>query len=265
MNRKLFYSIATILLIVGIVGGLLTFSSSKETVAQKETIAEEDIEQLDLHSSNMKVHVAPTSEEDIVVELSGTESAQSDYNFQTKVEDHKLHVETKDKNWRLFEFGPFHTSLKLTIHVPEKQYSLVRLTTDNGRITVNDIQAEDVELEADNGKVEGENLETSSFHAKADNGTLTLSNIEGSIEAGVNNGTINVTTQDMERSMDLETDNGKITVHSEKEPENVTFLTNVDNGSVSIFGGKYDESDVIGNGDHVVKLTTNNGKIKVTH
>lgn len=265
MSRKFLYSIATILMAVGIIGSLLTFKSSKETISQAETFSGEGVEVIDVDSSNMKVITVPTSERDIAVALNGTESVRDDHRFEANVDHQKLHIEAMNDNWHLFEFSPFPDSLTLTIQVPEKQYEQLRLTSDNGYISAEEIQAKDVVLESDNGKVEGKDLVTSTFHASVDNGILVLNNIEGEIAANVNNGKINLSTDDLEKTMDLKTNNGTITVHSDKEPENVTFLTNVDNGSVDIFGGKYDKSDVVGNGDHVVKLTTNNGRIKVSH
>jgi DUF4097 and DUF4098 domain-containing protein YvlB len=61
----------------------------------------------------------------------------------------------------------------------------------------------------------------------------------------------------------LESDNGSITIQTDKEPNNVTYDVQVDNGNINIFN-KYTSSSVLGNGDNLIKLKTNNGRITIT-
>lgn len=265
MSRKFLLTLATLLVIVGVVGGLFTFNFDKMNVLKQETFVGEDVNQIEVNSSNIKVNVVPAENEDITVEMSGTESSRSNHDFEWNVDNQTLSIDVKDKNWHLFDFDSFLNSVTFTVKVPDEQYEQLHVKSDNGYIIVKDVQVKDILLEADNGKIEGEDLTTSNFHVKANNGKLNLKNIDGTIKAETDNGKIDLRTHDLEQSIDLETKNGAITIHSEQEPENVTFLTSIGNGSVDIFGGKYNGSDVIGNGDHVVKLTANNGRIKVAH
>ncbi|HLR02215.1 MAG TPA: DUF4097 family beta strand repeat-containing protein [Virgibacillus sp.] len=265
MNRKLILSLATVLVIVGVVGGLFTFDVDEMSVSKQKSFASEDIDWIDVNSSNMKVNVVSSESEDLTVELNGTESSRSHHDFAWDVDDRTLRIDVKDKNWHLFDFDSFLNSVTFTIAIPDEQFERLHVNSDNGYITVKGVEMNEMSLEADNGKIEGEDLKTSNFHVQASNGKLDLTNIDGNVTAKTNNGKINMRTHHLEKSIDLETNNGTITIHSEQEPENVTFLTSVNNGKVDLFGGKYNDSEVVGNGDHVVKLTANNGKIKVAH
>lgn len=69
-------------------------------------------------------------------------------------------------------------------------------------------------------------------------------------------------TTTLNQPIQLETNNGWIEIETENEPTNVTFVVQVDNGSINILD-KYKGSTVIGNGENLVKLKTNNGKIQV--
>ncbi|WP_442961150.1 hypothetical protein [Pseudogracilibacillus sp. SO30301A] len=62
----------------------------------------------------------------------------------------------------------------------------------------------------------------------------------------------------------MNTDNGRIDVQSNKEPTNAILDLKTDNGKVRVFG----ESNwvtVIGNGENIIKLTTDNGSITISH
>jgi len=63
--------------------------------------------------------------------------------------------------------------------------------------------------------------------------------------------------------MQLKSNNGSITVETEKEPTNTAFNVHKDNGVINILN-KYSEDTRFGDGKNVIELTTNNGKITVT-
>ncbi|HLQ70651.1 MAG TPA: DUF4097 family beta strand repeat-containing protein [Bacillota bacterium] len=264
MSRKFFVNLAIILIVVGIVGSLFTFDFETEAVTKEETFASTDINQIDVNSDNVKVDVLQTEGSEIKVEFTGKQSKQNNKKFKTSVDGDTLRIDLNDKRWNLFDFDFFFTSLALKVYLPEKDYQSLSVESSNGKITAKEVQVKDVKLETDNGKVVGENLMTSTFHAKTSNGKVALKNVDGTIKADTDNGRIDLTTPDLERSVDLKTNNGAIIIHSEQEPENVSFIANTANGSIDIFG-KYDGSAVIGNGDHVVQLKTDNGRIRISH
>ncbi|RKJ46031.1 hypothetical protein D7X33_34390 [Butyricicoccus sp. 1XD8-22] len=62
--------------------------------------------------------------------------------------------------------------------------------------------------------------------------------------------------------MDLEADNGKITIYTKEAPENVSFELKTDNGHISVFGSEFFDT-VVGNGENRIKLETDNGDINI--
>ena len=69
-------------------------------------------------------------------------------------------------------------------------------------------------------------------------------------------------TKDLDRNIQLVSNNGKISIKTEKEPTNTTFKVSSDNGSINILD-KYEGNTVIGKGENLVDLKANNGKIEV--
>ncbi len=90
-----------------------------------------------------------------------------------------------------------------------------------------------------------------------------MSDIIGDLKGRTNNGSISLVTSNLDRPIDLETHNGKINIQTEKEPTNVRFDTSVHNGKITILDDT-NFSNIIGDGDNLVKLKTYNGSIKVT-
>lgn len=263
MKIKFWFSIATVLVVVGIVGSLLTFNNNKEEVSKEETISSENVDQVEVYGENAKIDVLPTEENDISVALNGTKSINNNENLNVKINNHTLKVDLGGRKWRLFDFDSFFNDMSLTIHVPEKQYDALHVNSGNGDITAKEIEADDVELETSNGRVTGENLKTSAFSADTDNGKIILKDIDGTIAGRTANGKISIDMKDLERSIDLKTANGAIEIHSEQEPKNVSLVANTDNGSIDIFG--QNSGYVVGNGEHTVQLKTANGSINVSH
>lgn len=89
-----------------------------------------------------------------------------------------------------------------------------------------------------------------------------MKDVEGEIIGKADNGRISLITESLDRNIDLKTDNGTIEIKTKEEPKNVQFDIEVDNGSVSVFGNAVYDT-VIGNGDNLVRLKTDNGNIQI--
>lgn len=279
-NIKTISILALILLVVGVIGSVFTFRSVHQSdwIIKEETVSSEEIEYLDVRTNNARIEVLPTNDSDITAELS---TKNKKHELLTEVEDSTFSIQVIDKrrNFISLDFYSFGTTL--TVYVPEKVYDSLQVESDNGRITIEKIQANDVDIKADNGRIELENIDSqtvtaqssngrivmgninsAAIHANSSNGRIVLEHIEGDIFGTTNNGSIELVTTDLDRSIDLETDNGKIDIQTEQEPTNVTFDVRVDNGKVNMFGSSNWDT-VLGNGDHLIKLRTNNGSITV--
>ena len=280
-NIKLISLIALALLIVGVIGSVFTFTSAyqSEEIIKTESVGSEGIENLNILTNNTKIEVLPTNDSDITAELS---TKNKKHELLAKVEDSTLFIEVKDKQKSFISLDFFSFGTTLTVYVPEKAYDSLQVESDNGRITVDEIEANGVNVKADNGRIELENIESMTVTGNASNGLISMKNVnsstinvttsngkimldhvEGEIYGKTSNGAIELVTENLDRFIELETNNGKINVQTEQEPTNVTFDVRVDNGKARVFG-ESNWDTVVGNGENLVKLTTNNGGITVT-
>lgn len=303
-NKKVLSILGAVLLIIGIIGVFLTYNAAheKESISEKKVIEDKSFESIDIQVDNATVAVISTDDETSEVELTGKRSKSSKNKFSVDMVDGELSIKLKDEHWKLFSFDFFSPSLLLKVYVPEKQYSSLKISSDNGKVNVDHLNAKEIHLsssngqlevndlsglklvgEVDNGEIYAENLQmenevnvksnngtielkhvaASIINTETDNGKIMLDEVEGEIVGKTNNGRIQLSVNDMARPIELESDNGSIKIVTEKEPVNARFEVKVDNGKVNLFD-KYDGSTIIGNGDNLIKLTTNNGKVTVT-
>ncbi|MGG0656050.1 DUF4097 family beta strand repeat-containing protein [Rummeliibacillus pycnus] len=257
--------IALVLLLIGLVGGLLTFRSSNDvvSVAKTKEITNPDIKALDVHIENASVELIPIKGNTTKVELTGKRSNSSEPKLSTSVNDDTLSIELREREFKLFSFEFWSTPLYLKVYVPEKSYKDIKIDCDNGKIQASDLEVDDLYTKTANGLITLENIRSTKANVVTNNGKIILNNVEGELSGKTNNGKIILKTKELDRPMQLDCDNGSITVQTETEPTNVTFDVHVDNGSVNILD-KYKDSTVIGKGENLIKLTTNNGLIKVT-
>ncbi|MFK4996644.1 DUF4097 family beta strand repeat-containing protein [Bacillus sp. N9] len=169
----------------------------------------------------------------------------------------------------------------MTVYVPEQLYDTIytknnngrieaeklnakeiQMETDNGRIHLTDVKASNVTTKTDNGRTELKNIVADTISVKAANGRVILDNVEGDLVGKTNNGSITMITKQLNHPIELVTDNGKIKIETEKEPENATLNADVANGKVRIYGHS-DKHIVFGNGKNLIQLRTHNGSITV--
>ncbi|MCM3112714.1 DUF4097 family beta strand repeat-containing protein [Lederbergia lenta] len=281
INVKNISIIALLLLLIGIVGSIITFKSlgKPEPVSEKRGIDDDQFTNINIVAGNAKVEILPTKDTKATAELSGK---AKNYVFEANVEGNTLAVVLKEKHWKLVSFDFFSTALTLKVYVPEKQYDTIQIESNNGRFHAENLVAKEMNVKTDNGRIELENIESSTVKAEAnngrielksikalsvaveaDNGKILLEDVDGKLSGKTNNGRISLVTNNLERQIDFATDNGSIKIQTEKEPKNVTFDIKVDNGKVDILGSS-DRSSIFGNGEHLIKLKSNNGGIKVT-
>ncbi|MGY0693418.1 DUF4097 family beta strand repeat-containing protein [Virgibacillus sp. FSP13] len=272
--------VALILLLVGIVGSVFTFQSiNKSEDVTEEKVIDGDFKQIKIITDEAKVEVLPTSDTEARVELSGK---SSNYRLASGVEESTLKVDVGYKQKKLFNFDFTSSLLSLKVYVPKKVYDSIQIESDNERVKVDRLQAKQIHAKTDNGSIKLNDLESSKVTAEADNGTIDLNSVvadtvmtevdngkiildqvDGKLSGKTNNGSISLITQNLDRPIDFETDNGKVKIQTEKEPTNVILDVKLDNGKADILG-KTNWDTVIGDGKHLIKLTAKNGTITVT-
>ncbi|ASK61864.1 hypothetical protein CFK37_06665 [Virgibacillus phasianinus] len=256
--------IASILILVGVVGCILTFNLLEKptAIAEEKIIDNHDISTVDIHANNEMVKIIPTKDSLVKVELTGKATKGSKDDLSVEAEGNRLSIKTNNQR-KFFNFDFFTTSLTLTIHLPQKIYESLQVDIDNGSVGANGLAINSVKAKTNNGQIEMSNMKSAAVEVESDNGKLILDNVDGRITGETNNGTILLKTKDLDRNIELESDNGGIKVGSDKEPTNVTFRVDTDNGNINILD-KYNDNAVIGKGDNLIKLSTDNGSITVT-
>ncbi|RDW15630.1 DUF4097 family beta strand repeat-containing protein [Oceanobacillus chungangensis] len=228
---------------------------------EHEQTINEAFTKVDIETENVEIEILSSNSSAAEIELKGNKNNK--YKLETKVEGDTLQIEVKDRLFRWFSFGFFNSSsVSLKVFLPERAYDTIEVVTDNGKIRANEMEADVINMEADNGKIIVDHIKSTSFNFEVDNGEVSLRDIEGEINGSSNNGRISLITESLDSPITLETDNGVIDIQTDEQPANATFDINVDNGKVTVFGeSNYDT--IIGNGDNLIKLTADNGKITI--
>lgn len=259
--------IALVLLLAGIVGSLLTFRSVNvlEPVSEEKVINNQNITAIDVDTDNSDVEIVPTKKSQTKIEVSGKTTGDYKHELTAEVEGTILNIKLKDQRQKFFyfNFNAFAESFRLKIYLPEKEYASLKINSSNGRIHLEQLKVKDLFAESNNGRIELKKIASTSVNVKTDNGRITLDYVDGKIKGKSSNGRISVLTKDLDRPIELDTDNGRIEIQTEKEPTNTTFDVDTDNGSIDILD-KYNGNAVIGNGENLIRLSTNNGSISVT-
>ncbi|WP_096270759.1 DUF4097 family beta strand repeat-containing protein [Paucisalibacillus globulus] len=266
-KQRLMTFIATGLIVVGLIGVLFTYKSSgaaEETMNEK-VIQNPNITDISIESDNATIEVLPTTDEHITVKFAAKESKYNKYKLEIEEDGDTLSVELSEKliqfiNFNLdFDFsGP-----KITVYLPHKQYEKLMVDNINGKVSVKQINVETIHAKTVNGRIVMEDLNTTRTTVSSENGSIELEYVNGIITSDVVNGSTTFITDNLDRSIDLESVNGKIKVVTDQEPTNATIEVNVVNGKVDVFGND-SRNAVIGDGEHRIKLKTVNGSITIS-
>ncbi|WP_066073887.1 DUF4097 family beta strand repeat-containing protein [Neobacillus soli] len=255
---------ALLLLLVGTIGSILTFRLNDKPVSVlEEKTINKSFTALNINTDNEAVEIIPTKDATTKVKLSGKRSPNLKQIFEAKVEGETLDINLKEKQIKFFNFDFLSTSLVLKVYVPEKLYESIQIDNDNGHVQMRSLHVKNVRAKTNNGNIELKNITAANVDIQSDNGTIRFSgDITGKVTGETNNGKIFLDTPSIDHPIQLEADNGSITIQTDEEPSNVTYDVHVDNGTINIFN-KYTNGAVVGNGANLIKLTTNNGKITV--
>lgn len=274
--------IGLILLVIGIIGTIFTVKSqlSGEETLEEKVVDTNDFANIDIKTDNAEIIVLPVEDEKARVELL---SNVSRYNFSTEVEGDVLNVQVKTKRKKLIHFDIFSKPLSLTVLVPKKEYESIHVQSNNGLINISDLEGGDIQLETnngrvhvdnvkgqtltvdtDNGSVDMKNVDTKLVNVSSNNGRIELEGVQGEIIGKTDNGRISLLTEDLDRPINLRTTNGKIDVNSKNKPTNAMLDLKTHNGKIQVFGSS-EWDNIIGNGENLVKISTDNGSITITN
>ncbi len=263
-KNKMILIVVVLLLVVG--GGFMFTSKMNEVYGEsndKVVIEDPSFTNVDLSTNNTAVEFVSTNNAEATVEYTGETNKNSKITFKADVKGDTLYVQFKEKRKFFFSFGFNFDDLKIIVSLPEKQFKKIEAKSDNGRISVEDIEAENIMVETMNGQIRLQNVKSNTIQANTNNGKIILEHVEGEIIGTSDNGRISLITKHLNQPIELTTDNGRIEILTESEPTNATIEAKTDNGKITIFGVE-DTFASYGKGEHLIKLRTDNGRITVT-
>ncbi len=266
---KMFFKnklVFALVLVVVVVGGITLLVKPMDVFgnkANKIVVDDHSFTNIEVLANNATVEIVPSKNSEVTVAYSGETKKKTKYIFKADVKGDTLSVQFEEKRRGFIHFGMSFKDLTLTVSIPEKQYNRIQVETENGRIVAGNIQAEDISLETDNGAIELKHIDATAISVKTDNGKILLEDVEGKIKGRTDNGQVSLVTKNLDQSIELSTDNGRIEIQTEKEPTNATIDAKTDNGRVEIFGQET-KNVTFGKGKHLIKLRTDNGRITVT-
>jgi len=253
--------LATLLLFAGLIGGAFTIKGKlDQNDFIEKNVEMTDVEQVEIVTTNGKVSLYPTNEEEATIKYTGN---LSDYELVEKLEDNTLSIMVKSKGLRFFSIDLLSFSQSIDVAIPERLYDSITVNTNNGRIDVEHLQINHLDAKTDNGRISVSNVMTETSNVRSSNGKISLDDVVGEINAHTSNGKIYLETESLDQPIDLSTSNGAIEIVTENRPTNAVIDAKTDNGKIEVYGDR--KWDIItGNGDNVVKLTTDNGRITIT-
>lgn len=257
---------ATLLIVVGVIGCLLTFHQTNKThaVAETKMITENRYTSVEFQTDNATVEVVPTTGSKAKIELTGKETEANNYQLTTEIKGSTLMIHLKSKwHFQLINISDIFTKLNLKVSLPKKQYNALHINNNNGRVHLENMEAKDLKASTDNGVIELNNIQSKQVNVSSSNGKIIMANVEGAIEGKTDNGKISLKTHDIDRPITLDSDNGHIDIITEKKPTNVRFDVHVDNGHINLLN-LYKDDAVVGKGKNLIKLSTDNGSITIS-
>ncbi|KAA0965765.1 DUF4097 domain-containing protein [Sporosarcina sp. ANT_H38] len=263
IRNIVFIIVALVLLVVGGITLMFNTGDHFDNNAKEKVIEDQSFTNIEILTTNSAVEILPTKDSVTTVAYSGKTKKSSKLIFKADVKENTLSIQFKEKRRSFINFGFSSLDLKLIVKVPEKQYEMIQAESDNGRIKVENIQTKELALETDNGTIELNTIDATAVDIKTDNGAIILTQVDGTIIGRTDNGKISVVTNNLDRPIELTTDNGKIEIQTEKEPTNATIDVKTDNGRIDVFGHE-NKHTKFGNGQNLIKLRTDNGRITIT-
>lgn len=297
LNIKRLSMIASLLLLIGILGSIATykFISKPESLTEEITIT--DFTDIEISTNDGKIELVPTNEMNTRIEISGYHLKN---NFSSTVTDSTLSITYKATAKKFYNFDLAKRSATVKVYLPKKIYNTLSVRANNGRIIAKEVGANEINLNAKNGSIELQNIHADSLSVNSNNGRITadtligttfklqanngritlksmtadsvsivshngrieLEEVTGVLSAKASNGSINLVTDTLDHPIDFTAHNGKIHIQTNHEPVNTEIQAQAKNGSIKIFGEKKSHA-VFGSGKNTIDLSSKNGRIVV--
>ena len=274
---------AVLLIAIGTVASIFTFKGEKGQPFEIVEKASKPFSSIHATADYAFMIIKPAEDNKAKAVLSGTQDNNRKVKLKSFIKDQQWHIVAEEQTPRLFNFtiGFIPGKRELTIYLPEKEYKKLYFRTENGKVSIKEIDSQSLQVESDNGKIDIAHLNANSIkteagngkinvsdtngkvEARADNGLISFKNTKGQIKARTENGKISFSKSTITENLDFSADNGKITLDLQTKPKSMQLDARTDLGSIRIFGKKYSNSAVIFGSGPKVNIRTDNGKIVI--
>ena len=291
MNKLLKYGLAFLLIGLGVV--LMVSATSNSTVfgftdenytLHEESYSFDAFNDVDLDFQNRKVYILESSDDEIHVKFYTHEKDMFEYSDL----DNELTI-TISRKWyyNIFSFDIFSNRefFKVYLYLPTTStvenidvkssngllslnvndtFDFIKLKTSNGRIDIQNVQANNVVATSSNGSINIKNLNVNDkIDLYTSNGEVSIEDvISPIIEANTSNGKINAENI-VSDDIDLDTSNGDVflSIIGEKDEYRVTLSTS--NGSKTYDGLKVASGTINSEATKPIRLDSSNGDVEV--
>ena len=258
-----------------------------------EVITMDGVKNLVVDAKNQKIKISKTHYPTARVRLSRGI-------LRAVVEGDTLKVEAREIK-RKFIIGNFiniEMGSKLEIELPAATYELIKAKTANAKIEIDHFDVSELDLETKNGRIDAKVIQANQMQlatcngsieiergsgnvsarttnggikvkqlsgaltARTTNGKIAMHDVSNDIIADTTNGKIEFENQTIAQQVELSTTNSKIEIKLRQKPADARFELSTTNGKTWLFGNERN-FDKYGEGEHLVDLSTTNGKIEV--
>lgn len=235
---------AILLIIIGLIGAIFTAKGffTQENIHGEESFPSESIDNITIESDLANVKILPSDSNDIEVKWKGSllKSNLNKNNVSIEEKSSELVITIGGRklfNFSFFGFG-FFNKREVEIYLPEKRFQSITLYNDVGNATISSISVDHLIAETSVSNLTIKDIQANMIRAKSDVGIITVDGFGGNLFAKSNVGNININTDTIAADMELESDVGNINLSVPLIPDNVSFHTESDIGTVQVFGEK---------------------------
>ena len=259
--------VASLLIGIGIVGSIITFSSSNETMAvhESQTIPYENINSLSINVVTTDIEVFATEDSDEArIELIGETNELHQPKFSVEVDDTQLIIDVQphtENKW--FNFDLYLPTLTLKVFLPEKFIENLKIKSVSADLYLNNVQANTTKLSSTSGDMDGEKLFFEKAELNTVSGDVEIEEIEGAIDLETTSGDVSLTVKDLSDTIQITSVSGDVDIVTYNKPPDVTFNVKSISGDINLLD-TYRENATIGKGSHLIKIKTTSGDIAVT-
>ena len=259
--------VAVILILVGLIGAVFTAKDffTRENIKGEAYFSSMDIEDIKITSDVANILVLPANSDDIRVkwEDSFLKSNRKNDFVSINEEDSELVITAGDKSFFSINFFGFNffNKRQVEVYLPEKQYRSIVIHNDIGSTNISSIKVDHLTTETSVSNLTIKDVQANDIRATSDVGLITLEDFTGELFAKSSVGNISIRTEEITNAMEIESDIGNIKLTVPTIPDNISFYTHSEIGSVNVFGekGSYHNEQA----DHNISLETSVGNITV--